>query len=137
MVYKTITEIKNDAQLRCNKAVKSACERLLEKLRETILEEYYNQYTPKEYMRTFQFLDSAMTKMLTANTGLIYMDEKAMDYKEWTGKLQLEYSSQGYHGSEEIQTDGRFWESFSTFCENNVRQILKEELIKQGVPIIN
>ena len=137
MVFRTITEIEKYLQSACNKAVKNACDRLLKQLQTIIQTEYYDQYNPKEYVRTYQFLKSAMTEMLTENCGRIFMDKDTMDYKEWTGELQLHYGSQGYHGSLGIQTSGRFWETFSEFCENNVRQILREELIKQGVPIIN
>ena len=118
-------------------SVKRACDRLLEALKEIIKTEYYDQYDPIEYVRTEQFLNSAMTEMLSKNSSRIFMDESAMDYKTWTGELQLCYASQGYHGSPYIGTSGRFWDTFAKFCQNNVRQILKEELIKQGVPIIN
>lgn len=137
MVFKSISDLKRRTQIACNIAVENACDKLLKELQKIITTEYYNQYNPKEYIRTMQFLHSAMTKMLSQNVGVIYMDASAMDYKEWTGELQLIYASQGYHGSLEIQTDGRFWDTFTEFCKNNVRQILREELIKQGIPIIN
>lgn len=135
--FRSISEIRNKMNSACNIAVKNACERLLKKLQELIHTEYYDQYNPKEYIRTYQFLHSAMTEMISKNCGRIFMDENAMNYKEWTGELQLHYGSQGYHGSLSIKTDGRFWDAFAEFCQKNVRQILKEELIKQGVPIIN
>ena len=136
-IFRSVTEIKNQMNLACNIAVKNACERLLKKLREIIKSKYYDQYDPKMYVRTEQFLDSAMMEMLTKNCGRIFMNENAMNYKEWTGELQIQYASQGYHGSTHIRASGRFWETFTDFCENNVRQILREELIRQGVPIIN
>lgn len=137
MVFRSIAEIERYVKVACGKAIKSTCNRLLEQLQIIIRTEYYNQYTPQQYKRTDDFFKSAVTEMLEENCGRIFMDKDAMNYKEWTGELQLEYASKGYHGSTEIQTEGRFWETFSEFCENNVYQILREELIKQGVPIIN
>lgn len=135
--FSSISQIEGFINVAIQGAVKNACERLLKKLREFIQTEYYDQYDPKKYIRTEQFLNSAMTEMLSKNCGRIFMDKDAMDYKEWSGELQLQYGSQGYHGSLDIRTDGRFWDAFSDFCEKNIRQIFKEELIKQGVPIIN
>jgi hypothetical protein len=137
MVFRTIAEIEKYTQVACNEAVKNTCDRLLKQLKIIIRTEYYNQYDPKKYVRTDQFFNSAITKMLTDNCGVILMDESSMNYRGWAGELQLEYASRGYHGSLDIQTEGRFWDEFSEFCENNVYQILREELIKQGVPIIN
>lgn len=135
--FTSISQIEGFLNKAIETAVKNSCERLSKKLKEFISTEYYDQYNPKEYIRTYQFLNSATTEMLTKNSGRIYMDKDAMDYKEWTGELQIHYGSLGYHGSLGIRTDGRFWDSFAEFCEKNVRQIFKEELIKQGIPIIN
>ena len=137
MIFKSITSMQNYIQSACNIAVEKACERLLEELQKIIRTEYYDQYDPKEYVRTDSFFKSAVKEMLEENCGRIFMNENAMNYKAWTGELQLRYASLGYHGCTYIQTGGRFWDTFSEFFKKNVRQILKEELIKQGIPIIN
>ena len=135
--FTSLSQIEGFLNKAIEEAVKKTCDRLLKALKEIIKTEYYDQYDPIEYSRTDQFLNSAMTEMLSKNSGRIFMNENAMDYKAWTGELQLRYASQGYHGSPYIRTSGRFWDTFAEFCQKNVRQIFKEELIKQGVPIIN
>lgn len=135
--FTSLSQIEAFLNKAIEEVVKKACDRLLKALKEIIKTEYYDQYDPIEYSRTEQFLNSAITEMLSKNSGRIFMNENAMDYKAWTGELQLRYASQGYHGSTYIRTSGRFWDTFAEFCQKNVRQILKEELIEHGVPIIN
>ena len=134
--FKTKVEIQKTLEPLVSKAVENACNRLLDTLQELIETEYYNQYEPKQYQRTYQFYRSATTKMLSKNCGQIFMNEDAMDYGQfWSGELQLLYASQGYHGSEYIQTDGAFWNSFIDYCDDNAINILIEELGKQGLKI--
>lgn len=132
--FKTIIELQNYMKKTCAIAVENACNRLLGTLQELIESEYYSQFDPDFYSRTYQFWQSATTKMLNLNMGEIFMDESAMNYGDyWDGECQLEFASRGYHGTTAIQTKGRFWDSFVNYCENNAINILKEELIKQGI----
>lgn len=129
-----MVSLENYLESLCEKAVENACNRLLGTLQQLIDEEYYDQYEPEKYIRTYSFWRSATTKMLSKNCGEIFMDKDAMNYGDfWNGELQLLYASEGYHGSKYIQTEGRFWESFLDFCENNATNILKEELNKLGI----
>ena len=132
--FTTMVSLENYLESLCEKAVENACNRLLGTLQQLIDEEYYDQYEPEKYIRTYSFWRSATTKMLSKNCGEIFMDKDAMNYGDfWNGELQLLYASEGYHGSKYIQTEGRFWESFLDFCENNATNILKEELNKLGI----
>lgn len=132
--FTTMVSLENYLESLCEKAVENACNRLLGILQQLIDEEYYDQYEPEKYIRTYDFWMSATTKMLSKNCGEIFMDKDAMNYGDfWNGELQLLYASEGYHGSKYIQTEGRFWESFLNFCENNATNILKEELNKLGI----
>lgn len=120
----------------CAKAVEAACNRLLGTLQELIDSEYYDQYDPDYYSRTYQFWRSATVKMLNSNCGEIFMDKSSMDYGAyWDGELQLQYASMGYHGNVNIQTPGRFWKKFIKFCNDNAINILREELCKQGLNV--
>ena len=134
--YKTYSALVTAMNKNINIAVENACNRLLGTLQELIDTEYYDQFEPDYYKRTYQFWRSATTKMLTQNCGEIFMDEDAMNYGTyWDGELQLQFASRGYHGTTAIQTDGRFWQTFLDFCEQNSVKILKEELIKQGINV--
>ena len=133
-IFTTMVSLENYIESACEKAVENACNRLLGTLQELIDSEYYDQFTPEKYKRTYQFWKSATTRMLDKNCGEIFMDADAMDYGSfWNGELQLLYASEGYHGSKEIQTEGRFWDEFLNFCKHNAVRILKEELNKQGI----
>ena len=134
--YKTYSALVSAMNKNINIAVENACNRLLGTLQQLIDTEYYDQFEPDYYKRTYQFWRSATTKMLTQNCGEIFMDEDAMNYGTyWDGELQLQFASRGYHGATAIQTEGRFWQTFLDFCEQNAVKILKEELIKQGIQV--
>lgn len=135
-VFTTRVGLEKYIQSACTKAVENSCNRLLGTLQELIDTEYYDQFEPDRYIRSYQFWRSATIKMLSQNCGQIFMDENAMDYGSyWTGEKQLEYASQGYHGHTDFQTEGRFWQSFIDFCEQNAVKILKEELRKTGIKV--
>ena len=134
--YKTYSALVSAMNKNINIAVENTCNRLLGTLQQLIDTEYYDQFEPDYYKRTYQFWRSATTKMLTQNCGEIFMDEDAMNYGTyWDGELQLQFASRGYHGTTAIQTEGRFWQTFLDFCEQNAVKILKEELIKQGIQV--
>ena len=134
--YKTYSALVSAMNKNINIAVENACNRLLGTLQQLIDTEYYDQFEPDFYIRSYQFWRSATTKMLTQNCGEIFMDEDAMNYGTyWDGELQLQFASRGYHGTTAIQTEGRFWQSFLDFCEQNADRILKEELRKQKINV--
>lgn len=145
MVFRTIAEMQKFLDTACNKAVEKSCNRLLGKLQELIISEYYDSYEPTQYKRTEQFYKSAMTEMLSETCGQIFMNPNKMNYPfsgrgwSWDGATQIYEANQGSHGgwSTDESRKHRYWDSFEEYCEKNAYQILREELIKQGVPIIN
>lgn len=119
-------------------AVKNTCNRLLGNLQEIIDTEFYDVFEPDYYKRTYQFWKSATTKMLNQACGQVFMDKSVMNYNNfWTGEKQLYAANIGSHGGwiTDETKEHRFWDTFIEFCENNVINILKEELRKQGLPI--
>lgn len=137
-IIKSIKDLKTFLNSRINIAVETACDRLLGSLQEIIDTEFYDVFIPEYYHRTYQFWESAVTKMLTENCGEVFMDKSKMNYNDfWTGEIQLQAANIGSHGG--IITDEtrehRFWEVFIDFCQENAIKILKEELVKCGVPI--
>lgn len=154
MAFTSYTQLVSEMNKRTTIAVKNTSEKLCEKLKELIQTEYYNQYDPTSYIpRTYKFLESAVAKMVTDSTATIGIDDSYFDYEypvrytsqsanitkednvHWTGEDQIEMSSRGYHGSAYIRTDGRWFEAFKEYCDKNARAILRDELIKQKVPI--
>lgn len=136
--YKTYSALVTAMNKSINIAVENACNRLLGTLQQLIDTEYYDQFEPDYYRRTFQFWESATTKMLSQNCGEIFMDASRMNYNNfWTGEMQLEAAAIGSHGgwvTDETQKH-RFWDAFIQYCEQNATNILKEELRKQGINV--
>ncbi len=140
MAIKTFSSIVEFHQLLepiIEKAVSNTCNRLLGTLQQLIMSEYYDLYLPVKYDRSFQFFESATTKMLNMLTGEIFMDSQSMNYSSyWDGETQLYMANAGYHGNSYIYEDGHYWNTFIKFCEKNAVNILKEELKKQGLNIV-
>ena len=137
-VFKTVVELQKHMEFACRKAVENACNRLLGRLQEIIDEEYYDVFDPERYKRTYQFLESATTKMLSNTAGQILMNPNAMHYKAgWSGKAQIESAAKGLHGGWDYEgvSDHKYWEVFIDYCEQNAVKILKEELKAQGIPV--
>lgn len=136
--YKTFTQLVTAMNKNINIAVENACNRLLGSLQEIIDTEFYDVFEPDYYKRTYQFWQSATTRMLNQNCGEIFMDKSAMNYNSfWNGEKQLYAASIGSHGgwTTEETEQHRFWEVFLDFCENNALKILKEELRKQHINV--
>lgn len=152
--FTTMVGLENYIESKCTIAVENAAKRLQEKLVEIIDSEYYQQYDPEYYIpRSYEFLKSAVSKMINPQTASIGIDDEYFNYEyparymmfengggtdrsvlgHWTGEDQVMMASQGYHGTYNIRTEGRFWESFIDYCEANAVSILREELSKVGI----
>ncbi len=130
--------LQNYLESACKKAVQNACNRLLGTLQELIDTEFYDVFEPDYYRRTYQFWDSAVTKMLNENCGEIFMDKTKMNYNSfWTAEKQLQAANIGSHGGwiTDETKEHRFWEAFENYCDEHAVDILKEELGKQGLAI--
>lgn len=149
MIARNYSQIVKEINDKVTLAVKDTADEMQIKLKEFIQEDYYNQYDPTSYIpRTYKFLNSAVAKMLGNSSASIGIDEAYFDYEyptrynlrdgssgHWTGEYQAQMGSRGYHGSAYIQTEGRFWDDFLKWADDNALVILKRNLIKYGVPI--
>ncbi len=130
--FTTMIGLENFVESACKIAIESACNRLLGTLQQYILTEYYDDFTPEYYRRKYQFFESAMTQMLNNTTGKVFMNPNAMNYGDyWDGETQINMAARGYHGSAYIKTEGKYWDSFMKFCEQNAVKILKEEIVQE------
>lgn len=159
MAVKTFTTMVQFQQMiepLITKAVENTAKILQEKLVEIINNEYYEQFEPEQYVRTYEFLRSAVYKMIDPKTASIGIDENYFDYEysakymmfengggtprtvegHWTGEDQVNMAARGYHGTYYIRTEGRFWETFIDYCNNNAVNILRKELAKQGIKTV-
>lgn len=144
-IFSTPIQLQKHLESLCEKAVETACNRLLGTLQEFIDSEYYNEsiFEPIKYNRTMQFYNSAMTEMLSKACGQIFMNPDKMDYPysgwgwSWDGETQIAEANKGVHGgwSTEKSKKHRYFDKFEKYCEKNAVRILKEELHKQGLNI--
>ena len=134
--FTSIVELQGAMEQCCTVAIQNACEILLAELQRLIRSEFYDQYTPTMYNRTYQFLESATKEMVTDLCGRVFMDAGRMNYLEphWTGEVQLEAANNFSHGGIHVN-GGRYWDSFMEYCNANALNILKQELIKQGLNV--
>ncbi len=136
--YKTFSVLASSMNEKIDIAVQNSCNRLLGALQQLIDSEFYDVYEPELYHRTYQFWESATTKMLKQSCGQIFMDKTKMNYNGfWTGEKQLFEANLGSHGGwvTDESKEHRFWDAFIEYCEENALNILKEELRKQGLKI--
>ena len=134
--FTSIVELQGAMEQCCTIAIQNACEILLAELQRLIRSEFYAQYIPKMYNRTYQFLESATKEMVTDLCGRVFMDAGRMNYLEphWTGEVQLEAANNSVHGGIPVN-GGRYWDSFMEYCNANALNILKQELRKQGLNV--
>lgn len=136
--FSTTVALKNYLESVCEKAVQTACNRLLGTLQQIIDEEYYAVYDPVWYKRTYQFWESATAEMLSKTCGQIFMNPNAMNYGfGWSGMEQIQAANLGIHGGiiTDITVEHRYWDKFVEYCDKNAVRILKEELKKQGLSV--
>jgi len=120
-----------------NIAMKNVCEIMADKLSQHIQADYYDQYSPRIYKRTYQFLDSVVYNMLGSGYGEVFVNTGSMNYEDATGKYVADLASMGLHGNPGIQTSGRFFDSFLDECDKAfIINQLKIELGKQGIKAI-
>lgn len=137
-VFASVVQLQQHMESACRKAIENACNRLLGRLQEIIDEEYYDVFDPEKYKRTYQFWESATTKMLNDTCGQVFMNPRAMNYKVgWSGEKQIITAAKGLHGGWDYESvsDHKYWEVFMDYCDQNAVKILKEELKLQGVPV--
>ena len=140
-VFKSMIDVNNYIENACEQAIKAVAERMTEELENYILEDYYNQYKPKFYDRTYELLKSPKNRMLDSKSAEIFIDFSVINYLiddpiyDYNKTDIVELASKGYHGTTDIHKPGMFWEDFIEWCNKNVPNLMKSELKKQGIPV--
>lgn len=140
-IFKTVIEMNNYIEAACEKALKIVAERMVEELESYIREDFYNQYKPRFYDRTYQLLKSPKYNMIDSRTAKIFIDMNAIHYLiddpaynyDKTDIVKL--ASLGYHGTIDIFRPGMFWEDFIEWCNKNVPSLMRAALKSQGIPV--
>lgn len=140
-VFKTIIDVNNYIESACEKAIEIVAERMTNELESYIREDFYNQYRPRFYDRTYQLLKSPKYNMINSRSAEVFVDMNAIHYLiddpaynyDKTDIVKL--ASLGYHGTIDIFRPGMFWEDFVEWCNKNVPNLMKSALKSQGVPV--
>ena len=141
-VFKSIIDVNNYIENACEQAIKAVAERMTEELKSYIQEDFYNQYSPRFYRRSYQLLKSPKYNMLDPKSAEIFIDIDSIDYLIGSNERYnydeadiVKLASLGYHGIIDIFRPGMFWEDFIEWCNKNVPYLMKQELKKQGIPV--
>lgn len=133
--YKTYQALITEMNKRTSIALKNVANIMANQLRYFVIEDFYNQYSPEYYERTFQLQDAPTFEMVSDFLAEVFLDTDTMTYKTATGQEVAELASKGYHGNENIFRAGYFWDDFIEWCDANVPNLLKQELQKVGFTI--
>ena len=126
----------------CEKAIKNVAQRMVEELESYIRADFYNQYKPRFYDRTYQLLKSPKYNLLNPKTAEVFINMDTIHYliddPKYDGSSEdiVNLAARGYHGSIDIFRPGMFWEDFVQWADKNIPHIFKTELKRQGIPVI-
>ena len=125
----SIDSIKKSIENDCSKAVSSTINELKSKLVGFVASEFYSQYFPFVYVRTYQLLNEApQCAMNSSLEGRVFMEGGGLQYNGISGDSVIGMSAGGIHGNASIQTPGRYWESFINFCDSEAVNMLIKHL---------
>lgn len=139
-----IEDIKRDIASKCVKAVADA-QNEIAKIVESVLQEYYASYSPEQYERTYQLLQSCV-KSSVARTGNgataeVYLDSGMMAYTSGaqpSGTQVMEAANAGVHGAAGLKTVGSgppLSDTAEQYVDRQVMKILLEAIRAAGIPV--
>ena len=120
------------------RAVEAAQEKVYQIIEDFIIQ-YYNDFTPEFYERTYQLLCSLVKSNIRYSGGGIeadvYFDASMLDYKtgSWTGEQVLGAALHGSHGGYK-RTAPIAGQSLNWLNAHAI-ETLKNELIAAGIPV--
>lgn len=134
-VFSTHVDIQKGIENACENALIDVSNHYVSELENYIKEDFYNVYKPKIYNRTYSFLKSPATKMLSGQCAEVYINTDVMHYLGISGEDVAYLASKGYHGSEDIFREGYFWEDFITYVNISFPTLMKQALKRQGLVV--
>lgn len=148
-MFKSVSELQSFLNQKLMVATLEAQEKIY-RIIDDALREYYGEYEPEEYLRTYQLLKSLVKSNIekTANGYKVYVyyDLSSMDYSmkytknyrgkqsnNWSAEGTMNYAAVGKHGSKYEGTS--IWNDPVQLISENLVNIVKEALINSGVPV--
>ena len=153
MVFRNETELKNFLLQKCRNAVVQV-EESVHRTIDNCLKQFYSEFSPDEYIRTQQLLHSLVKSgVKQVGNGFeaeVYFDVSSLNYQTgeiptqhgfgyatWDAETVLRVAMTGDYGGKPhggYATGTAIWtESMNRL--GNIFELLKQELIAQGIPI--
>lgn len=140
----TIDEIKNDILSKTTTAVSMAQEEVYAII-ESVLKDFYDDFTPVMYKRTWQLLHSCVkSSVRTTANGVeadVYFDTSLMTYNTGnmpSGEQVIEAANKAQHGAEGLHVEYGYVKLFpdsERLVMSEIMPIMKTALIKAGIPV--
>lgn len=154
MVFNSIKAIEKDIEKKINKAMHDAQEKV-HFIIDNFLNQYYNEFTPSEYIRTHQLLHSLVKsdvrKYGNSVQAEVYFDASAMNYENGFIKIkstaetgQMGYATWGAHQVLDTAMHGThggyikgtpIWDRSEAVLDRQAIDILVHSLQTNGIPI--
>ena len=148
MIFKDEKELKNYILSKCKVAVANT-ENKIYAIIKKVLVEFYQDYDPELYERTYQLLHSLVkSNVRPTRNGYdaeVYFDLSSMNYvtgNQPTGRQVMKAASQGLHGAigKDLayvfgDTGVDIWNTPIKEIDAKIIKMLEKELKSQGIPI--
>lgn len=150
--FDSVSAVKRDLYKRTKSAVKIAQNKAYLVIR-TFLNQYYDNYSPSEYLRTYRFLCSLVKgEVVGTGTGWeakVYFDAGKLTYEKkvhtwtWDGEVSatgdpyktLEAALHGSHGGHYVGGT-EVWDKTERFFDEQGVELLKRAMIDANIPIV-
>lgn len=142
-VIKSMSDLTKILESRIQQALKMTQQEIFEVIQQHITD-YYHEYSPRMYERTWVFLDSLIKTNIVKTNGIISctveISKDYLSYRYKGGATGLEiaaYANQHSHGGFYDDDFGQFWDDAMAELglEPGIKCIMKKNLRKCGVPV--
>lgn len=146
MVFKNEKQLESFLLNKCRLAILKAQDEIYSIIKR-FLYQYYNDYDPIIYQRTYQLLQSLVqSRIVSSGKGYkaeVYFNIDGLNYldgRQPSGKQVMDAAAEGWHGAEGMlvvagDTGISAWNDPIRVLDSEAINILKNMLISEGVPI--
>lgn len=143
IVIKSMSDLTKIIESRIQQALKMTQQEIFEVIQKHITD-YYHEFTPRMYQRTWEFLDSLIKTNIVKTNGTISctveIDRNYLSYRYKGGATGLEvanYANQHSHGGVYDDDFGQFWDDAMAELglEPGIKYLMKKNLKKCGVTV--
>lgn len=142
-VIKSMSDLTRILESRIQQALKMTQQEIFEVIQQHITD-YYHEYTPLMYQRTWEFLNSLIKTNIIKTNGTISctveIDKDYLSYRYKGGATGLEvanYANQHSHGGIYDDDFGQFWDDAMAELglKSGIEYLMKKNLRKCDVPV--